>query len=127
MSEIVKSPFWKFFLGGVFLKLVSLGNNLFFVEVLRLNKTNAYITLLGIDLILGFLIQYFFVFPGQKERSFKQLVLLFFAWGILFRGIDFLIYSMLLARASEFYLLAQLVSIGIVFALKYVLFKKIFR
>ena len=121
-----KSGPLKFLLGGVVLKGFSFGANFILVDFLNIQYDFSYFLALVLDLLVGYLINRYFVF-SESNQGFKGKVLFkFFTAGILFRGLNWCLYVFLLKQIELYYLLVQAIATGIVLVFKYVVYKRIF-
>lgn len=126
LKAVLLSQPVKFLKGGVVLKVFSFALNFLLVDIYKVELGLAYFTVLVFDLVLGYLINKYFVFlqstKGHNE-TFKKFILA----GIGFRGLNWLIYAILVKFYEKYYLAVQLLATVSVLVMKYFVYKKIFK
>ncbi len=127
MRKILSSEPMKFLNGGVILKIFSFGLNFILADLLALDLEFTYIFVLFCDLILGFVINRYFVFNKTKTRKNSQTLTMFFIAGLSFRAMNYFIYIAILNYFKLYLLIAQLIATLIVLVLKFFVYRKIFN
>lgn len=127
VKKLLKLEPVKFLNGGVAMKVVAFGLNYLLADYLGYNPEKIYILVLLVDFIMGYFINRFYVFEADKNKSHKQTFTLFVIAGLSFRGLNWLIYVSILKSLEMYILIAQLIATLIVLALKFFVYKKIFK
>lgn len=126
LKAVLLSQPVKFLKGGVVLKVFSFALNFLLVDIYKVELGLAYFTVLVFDLVLGYLINKYFVF-SQSTKGHNETFKKFILAGIGFRGLNWLIYAILVKFYEKYYLAVQLLATVSVLVMKYFVYKKIFK
>lgn len=124
--KVSKFQIIRYLNGGVLMKAIAFFINFILNEYFKLNKYIAYIFVLIIDFIIGYFINRKYVFRSQSNDLKKQFTLFIIAGG-LYRLLDWSIYTLLNYYTEIHYIIAQIISTGIVLIFKYLSYKRIFK
>ena len=112
-------------IGGVMM-VSGLALNVLLVEVLHTSHRPAYAVVMVFLVFLGFILNRFVTF----DKGDTRLLIRFFRYTcavILFRLVDWLLYTFLVEGVTLYYPAAQVVSGSIVLVAKYFSYKKLFE
>ena len=119
--------FIRFMISGLPSFLLAIPLNIFLVKVLALPYLVAYILVMLMQITINFFFLKRFTFHEAKELSVKRRFTLFMLGIILFRAIDALVYSALIKYLGLYYVLAQILNVGVFSLAKYLFSKHIFE
>ena len=126
LKAVLLSQPVKFLKGGVVLKIFSFALNYILVDFVDIKHGFAYFIVLAFDLLLGYIINKYFVFSGS-DKGHRDTFTKFMIAGVGFRGLNWLIYAILVRSFEKYYLAVQLFATVVVLVLKYFVYKKIFK
>lgn len=127
INKILISQPVKFLNGGVILKIFSFSLNYLLADVFAYHKEISYAFVLLFDLLLGFIINRYFVFSQTQERKNSEAFSMFIIAGLGFRLLNWAIYAIILHFYELYILIAQTIATAIVLILKYFVYKRIFN
>jgi len=119
--------FTRFLASGLPSFLLAIPLNILLVELLRLPKVPAYCLVLLFQITINFFMLRRFTFKQSSAHSIKRKFSLFIVGIIGFRMLDAGLYAILVQTLGLYYLLAQLLNVGIFSLAKYFYSKRIFE
>lgn len=121
------TTFIRFLLSGLPSFLIAIPLNIFLVELLHLHKVLAYSLLLLLQVTINFFMLRRFTFrsdPGKSElRKFSH----FMIGIIIFRILDAALYAVLVERLGLYYILAQILNVGLFSIAKFLFSQYVFE
>ena len=127
VKKLLKLEPVKFLNGGVAMKAVAFGINYLLADFFGYDPSLVYILVLIIDFFMGYFINRFYVFKSDSEKSHKQVFSKFVIAGVGFRVLNWLIYVGLIKKLEIYILIAQAFATVVVLAMKFFVYKKIFK
>lgn len=127
MQKLLKLEPVKFLNGGIVMKIVAFGLNYFLADYLAYDPSLVYVLVLVVDFFIGYFINRFYVFKSDTDKSHKQIFTQFMIAGLGFRALNWLIYVGIIKNIDVYILVAQAIATMIVVAMKFFVYKKIFK
>lgn len=119
--------FLRFLLSGLPSFLIAIPLNIFLVELLHLHKVLAYSLLLVLQITLNFFMLRRFTFRTAPGPSMLRKFSHFMIGIIIFRILDAALYAFLVQRLGLYYLLAQILNVGLFSIAKFLFSQYVFE
>jgi len=119
--------FIRFLAAGLPSFLLAIPFNILLVELIRMPKVPAYCLVLLMQITINFFMLRKFTFSESTTSSVKRKFSLFMSGIIVFRVLDALLYAFLVQTLGLYYLIAQLLNVGLFSIAKYFYSKAVFE
>lgn len=126
ISIVKVKSYFKYMLSGVPAFLIAVLLNWILVEHIKLPVLLAYLLVLAVQVNINYLICHYVVF-NKKERPNLRGIGQFSIFVLVFQGLTWLAYAVMVKWVGIYYLLAQLINIAFFSVFKFIWASKIFR
>lgn len=119
--------FIRFLLSGLPSFLIAIPLNIFLVELIDLPKILAYCLVLLLQITLNFFMLQRFTFRCDQQQSSLRKFRHFMLGIIIFRILDAMLYAFLVQRLGLYYILAQILNVGLFSIAKFLFSQYVFE
>jgi len=115
----------KYMSGGIPAFLMAIALNWLLVDKLHIHVLLAYVFVLTFQIMVNFLICHYLVF-NKKSKPTLKLLGEFSFYVLFFQGLTWITYAIMVKWLSIYYILAQLINIGVLSIFKFIWASRIF-